>query len=61
MDSLKRNKEKRFDNVNRKVAEYENRVTLLNQEIERLNINLKRKMEESNDRLDDAGRIIGEF
>lgn len=61
MDLLKRNREKIFDNVNRKVAEYENRVILLNQEIERLNINLKRKMEESNDRLADAGRIIGEF
>lgn len=57
MDLLKRNREKIFDNVNRKVAEYENRVILLNQEIERLNINL----EEKNDRLADAGRIIGEF
>lgn len=57
MDLLKRNREKIFDNVNRKVEEYENRVILSSQEIERLNINL----EEKNDRLADAGRIIGEF
>ena len=32
--------------VNRKVAEYENRIALMSQEIERLNVALRGKMEE---------------
>ena len=34
--------------VNRKVAEYENKIALLSQEIERLNGNLRHKVEENN-------------
>ena len=34
--------------VNRKLAEYENRIALMSQEIERLNNALRLKLEESN-------------
>ncbi len=33
--------------MNRKVSEYENRIALLSQEMERLNINIKNKVEEN--------------
>ena len=33
--------------ANRKIAEYENRIALLSQEIERLNMNLRTKVEEN--------------
>ena len=34
--------------MNRKVAEYENKIMILNQELERVNINLKNQVEKSN-------------
>jgi uncharacterized small protein (DUF1192 family) len=42
-DELKRRLQELSD-VNRKVAEYENRIALMAQEIERLNGNLKSKV-----------------
>lgn len=37
-----------LSDANRKISEYENRMTLLGQQIERLNSNLRIKMEELN-------------
>ena len=37
-----------LNDVNRKLAEYENRIALMSQEIERLNNTLRLKVEESN-------------
>lgn len=34
--------------MNRKVAEYENKIMILTQELERVNINLKNQVEKSN-------------
>lgn len=34
--------------MNRKVAEYENKIMILTQELERVNINLKNQLEKSN-------------
>jgi uncharacterized small protein (DUF1192 family) len=36
-----------LSDVNRKISEYENRIVMLSQEIERLNGNLKLRVEES--------------
>jgi hypothetical protein len=34
--------------MNRKIAEYENKIMILNQELERMNINLKNQVDKSN-------------
>ena len=43
--------------ANRKIAEYENRIALLSQEIERLNGNLRSKVEENN-QLENNNRFL---